>query len=199
MNTTPKSSYDEWLGTTVYDATGDKIGDITDIYLDDVSGQPEWMTISTGWFGSKEQFVPIAGTSNHEGGFRIEYTTDQIKAAPSIDTDQDHLDPDEERRLYAHYGLDFDGADHEATYGGRARVDDGYDYSDTRAETGAAATGDTISPTRSDDVLDVDREAGRVRVRRYVVANDGDVAVPVTRKVARIVREPGTGHRATER
>lgn len=189
-----KTRYEDWIGTTVYDSTGDKLGDITDVYYDDITGQPEWMTVSTGWFGTSEHFVPISGTRQHEDGFRTEYTKDQIKDAPRIDTDQDHLDATEERRLYDHYGLDYDAADHETAYGGRERADEGYDYTDQRAQHDSATHADTV--TRSEEELTVDkrqRESGRVRLHKYVVTEDVDMKVPVRRQVARIVREPATG------
>jgi len=180
----PTTTHTDWIGTTVYDSSADKIGDITDIYLDNVSGQPEWMTVSTGWFGTKEQFIPIAGTSRHEDGLKIGYAEATVKDAPSIDTDQDYLDPDEERRLYAHYGFDYDTTDHAKTFGGRERADDGYSYDD-RTEV-----------TLAEEQLAIDKvatEAGRIRLRKYVVTEDVDLTVPVRKQVARIVRTPAEG------
>jgi hypothetical protein len=83
----------------------------------------------------------------HEDGFRTEYTKDQIKDAPRIDTDQEHLDATEERRLYDHYGMNYDATDHESTYGGRARADEGYDYT-----ISARATIPMHTPTRRSPV-----------------------------------------------
>jgi uncharacterized protein (TIGR02271 family) len=191
-----KTRYEDWIGTTVYDRSGDKLGDITDVYYDDDTGQPEWMTVSTGWFGTSEHFVPISGTRPHEDGFGTEFTKDQIKDAPRIDTDQDHLDATEERRLYDHYGLRYDATDHEGTYGGRDRVDEGYDYTDQRGRHDATAHGDTTAVTRAEEQLAVEkrqREGGRVRLHKYVVTEDVDLKVPVKRQVARIVREPVRG------
>jgi len=188
------STHIDWLGATVFDSTGDKIGDITDIYMDDATGQPEWLTVSTGWFGTKEQFVPIAGSKRGaEGGLVVPYTTDQIKDAPSIDTDEDHLSAEEESRLYGHYGLNFNALDHEATYGGRERADEGFEFHDTRA---AHAASDHAEMTRSEEQLAVDKVeqgAGRVRLHKYVVTDDVEFTVPVKRQVARIVRTDATG------
>ena len=188
-----KLTHVDWLGTSVYDLTGDKIGDISDIYFDDITGQPEWLTVSTGWFGTRRQFVPIAGSTPIDGGLGVSYTTDLIKDAPSIDADQEHLDAPEERRLYDHYGLNYDATDHEAAYGGRERADDGYDYTDTRD---SHARVEQASVTRSEEQLNIDkvaREAGRVRLHKYVVTEDVEVTVPVKRQVARIVRTAATG------
>ena len=188
-NQTPETStYEAWIGADVYDSAGDKIGSIDQIYLDDKSGQPEWLTVSTGWFGTSTQFVPIAGSSRHDEGLKVPYTTDHVKDAPAVDADQ-HLDADEERRLYVHYGFDHDTDDHEVAYGGRERADEGYEYADTRS------TGDA-NVTLSEEQLAVDkvqREAGAVRLRKYVVTEDVNVTVPVKKQVARIVRTDATG------
>ena len=47
-------------GATVRTSQGDKIGKVAQVYLDDQTGQPEWVTVRTGLFGTKESFVPLA-------------------------------------------------------------------------------------------------------------------------------------------
>lgn len=182
----------DWIGADLYDSNGDKIGTIENIYLDDQSGQPEWLTVSTGWFGTSTQFVPIAGTTAHDDGVKVPYSTDHIKDAPSVDADE-HLDAGEERRLYDHYEMSYDAADHGSAYGGRERADEGYEYADTHDR--GTGTGDA-EVTLSEEQLAVDkteREAGRVRLRKYTVSEDVNVTVPVKKQVARIVREPAAG------
>ena len=56
------STYDGWIGRDAYDADGDKVGEITDIYYDDATGRPEWVAVKTGLFGMKRTFVPIHGS-----------------------------------------------------------------------------------------------------------------------------------------
>jgi sporulation protein YlmC with PRC-barrel domain len=46
------------IGQDVYDEAGEKIGSASEVYLDDETGQPEWVTVRTGLFGTKESFVP---------------------------------------------------------------------------------------------------------------------------------------------
>ena len=48
------------MGSTVRDSAGDKIGKVGQVYLDDTTGQPEWVTVRTGLFGTRESFVPLA-------------------------------------------------------------------------------------------------------------------------------------------
>jgi len=180
----------DWIDRTVYDRADNKLGDVSDVYYDDVTGRPEWMTVSTGWFGTAKQFVPIAGTSTHGDDLKIDYAEDLVKDAPSIDTDA-HLDADQERKLYAHYGIDYN-ADPEtldASLRERPRADEGFGYSDTRES-------DAASVVRAEEQVAVDKvqaEAGRVRLRKYVVTEDVNFTVPVRTEVAKVVREPIEG------
>ncbi len=51
---------DALFGTTVYDKDGDKIGKVDEVYLDNASGQPEWVSVKTGLFGSSLSLIPLA-------------------------------------------------------------------------------------------------------------------------------------------
>jgi uncharacterized protein (TIGR02271 family) len=92
------------IGQDVYDASGDKIGSASEVYLDDESGQPEWVTVKTGLFGTKESFVPIRDADLTDDGVRVPVSKDQVKDAPKIDA-EGHLSPQEEQELYRYYGL----------------------------------------------------------------------------------------------
>jgi sporulation protein YlmC with PRC-barrel domain len=92
------------IGKDVYDQSGDKIGSASEVYLDDESGQPEWVTVRTGLFGTKESFVPIRDADLTDNGVRVSVSKDKVKDAPKIDTDG-HLSPQEEQELYRYYGL----------------------------------------------------------------------------------------------
>ena len=52
-------------GTTVYGTDGEKIGRAGQVYVDDQSGEPEWVTVNTGLFGTNETFVPAAQRRAH--------------------------------------------------------------------------------------------------------------------------------------
>src|SRR4051794_24588383 len=92
------------IGQDVYDASGQKIGSASEVYLDDESGQPEWVTVKTGLFGTKESFVPIRDADLTDNGVRVPVSKDQVKDAPKVDADG-HLSPQEEQELYQYYGL----------------------------------------------------------------------------------------------
>jgi uncharacterized protein (TIGR02271 family) len=92
------------IGKDVYDQSGDKIGSASEVYLDDDSGQPEWVTVRTGLFGTKESFVPLRDADLTDEGLRVPVSKSQVKDAPKIDT-EGHLSPQEEQELYRYYGL----------------------------------------------------------------------------------------------
>lgn len=105
-----KESLDGFYGTIVYDSSGDKVGKTGDIYLDDNTDEPTFATVATGLFGNSESFVPLRGTRPDGRELHVEFTKDQIKAAPRVEPGRE-LTADEEDRLYEHYQLDGDGTD----------------------------------------------------------------------------------------
>ena len=176
-----------WHGRAMLDRDGNRIGTIDTIYLDDQTGQPEWAVVNTGLFGTKASFVPLAQASEAGGDVRVPYDKQLVKDAPRIDADQ-HLSEAEERRLWRHYGLDYDATDRDVTArrhaSGRGPV--GRDTSGPRTDD---------AMTRSEEELRVgtaQRERGRVRLRKYVTTEQVEQTVPVRREKARLEREPIT-------
>jgi len=95
----------EIVGTTVTGSDG-KIGEVGQVFLDDQTAAPEWVTVRTGLFGTKVSLVPIAeATMSDDGGLTVPYSKSIVKDAPRIDVAGD-LSPDEEANLYRYYGLD---------------------------------------------------------------------------------------------
>src|SRR3954454_19905962 len=189
---------------------GTKIGGVGQVYLDDQTGEPTWVTVKTGLFGTHESFVPLEGASLEGHDFRVSYAKDQVKDAPRT-ADDGSLTPEEEDRLYAYYGLADTGAadvstgtrtdDTVGTGVGTGVVDEGR-TSTTTGTSGAGQVGhDTSGPTtddamtRSEERLQVgtqSREAGRARLRKYVVTENVTQTVPVSREEVRLEREPIT-------
>jgi PRC-barrel domain len=95
-----------WQGRTMVDPAGDKLGTIDAIYLDDDTGQPEWATVTTGLFGTKTIFVPLAQAQSTGDSVQVPYHKDQVTDAPKVDADG-QLSQGEEAELYRHYGLDY--------------------------------------------------------------------------------------------
>ncbi|MFF8783500.1 PRC-barrel domain-containing protein [Streptomyces sp. NPDC015125] len=91
-------------GLQVVDADGTKVGKVQQVYRDDATNDPEWVTVRTGLFGMKEAFIPLAGARRTGDELHVPHAKETIKAAPRIDADG-HLDPSEEDELYRHYGM----------------------------------------------------------------------------------------------
>ncbi|MBN2624607.1 MAG: PRC and DUF2382 domain-containing protein [Acidimicrobiales bacterium] len=185
--TVKQSELAGWIGHTLVDDHGDKIGKITDLYADEATGEPEWIAVKTGRIGSKLNFVPLAGAEPSGDDLQVPYDSDMVKHAPEADPDG-RLSQEEEARLYGHYGMT---------------------YSTERSPSGLPETGraggpvgrDTSGPTtddamtRSEEELRVGRESketGRARLHKYVVTEEETRTVPVTKEKVRVEREPIT-------
>ena len=57
-------SPDVFIGRTAVDPDGNKIGSVGQVYVNDQSGVPDWITVNTGLFGMRENFVPLQGSSS---------------------------------------------------------------------------------------------------------------------------------------
>ncbi|WP_329180827.1 PRC and DUF2382 domain-containing protein [Streptomyces sp. NBC_01477] len=98
------------VGHPVHDAEGKKVGDAKHMYLDDSSGNPEWVTVKTGFFGSNETFVPTRSARLVQDHLEVPYPKEKIKGAPNVDIDSGgHLSVEEEQHLYRYYGIERTG------------------------------------------------------------------------------------------
>jgi stress response protein YsnF len=159
---------------------GERVGSIGEIYVDDVTGDPDWVTVKTGLFGSAETFVPLDAARIEGSDLVVPYAKDLIKDAPRVEEDGS-LSPQEEQVLYRHYSVG-------GTYGHDDAV---RDASGERAGRSDPTT-DTAM-TRSEERLVVgthQREAGRARLRKHVVTERVTEVVLVRHEEVRVTREP---------
>jgi len=193
------------IGKTVYSGEGDKIGKVGQVFLDDQTGRPEFLTVNTGLFGSSESFVPVEGASIDGDNVSVPYGKDKVKDAPRVDLDGNHLAESDERRLYEYYGRGYDAG----TSNGSPDAAAGQNLGDRdMAYAGQQQTGrqqseghDTSGPntddamTRSEEHLNVgtaSQAAGRARLRKYVTTENETVTVPVKKERAVLESEPVT-------
>ncbi|HLM65834.1 MAG TPA: PRC and DUF2382 domain-containing protein [Acidimicrobiales bacterium] len=197
--TTNPNELTAWIGHTLVDENGDKIGKIVDIYADEATGQPEWIAVNTGRFGTNISFVPLAGAVARGDDLQVPFPGKHVSDAPNAKADG-QLSQEEESRLYRHYGMDYSDArsDSGLPQGGTQA---GYDDTDTSRRKWDTTGYDTSGPTtddamtRSEEELRVGterQEAGRVRLRKYVVTENETRTVPVSREEVRVEREPIT-------
>jgi uncharacterized protein (TIGR02271 family) len=178
-------------GTDVYGTDGDKIGSVGQVYLDAQSGDPEWVTVKTGLFGTKETFVPLRDASVNGDRVTVAYGKDQVKDAPRVDADGP-LTNDQENELYTFYGVSATGSN---GYQSDSLQSDGYQNRDATGRDDAGYAGGENAMTRSEERLVADtrtEQAGKARLRKYVVTEQQQVTVPVEHEEVRLEREPIT-------
>ncbi|MGS0684564.1 DUF2382 domain-containing protein [Nakamurella sp. GG22] len=184
---------DRYIGRNAVDPQGNKIGSVGQVYLNDETGEPDWITVNTGLFGMKENFAPLAGSSFNGEDLVLPFDKDVVKNSPDV-ADASHLDADEQQSLYAHY---------QQYLGTGSGAAGSYDRTTTTGDTGyqRGEGYDTSGPntddamTRSEEQLRVGTEqvqTGRARLRKYIVTEQQTVQVPVSREEIRVEREPIT-------
>jgi uncharacterized protein (TIGR02271 family) len=199
---------------TVYGSDGDKIGSVGQVYLDDRTNEPTFVTVKTGLFGTRETFIPVSQATQTQDGLQVPFDKAFVKDAPNVDADGS-ITPEEERRIYEYYSLDYaagpgitggtfdDTGD--AGAGGRRNADTDVDLdrdlntrgSDPDGGISTTGTGDVGTDRESvvvrDEQLDVGtevRETGRVRLRKHTYTDTETVEVPVSREEVVVEREP---------
>jgi hypothetical protein len=89
----------------VADKDGFAIGKIGEIYTDNDTGQPRWVTVQTGWFGTHESFVPLDHAVVTADEIRVPFGQDVIKGAPHNEVGAPLAEQDEDE-LYRYYSID---------------------------------------------------------------------------------------------
>ncbi|WP_433505545.1 DUF2382 domain-containing protein [Pseudonocardia halophobica] len=195
------------FGMTVTGRQGEKLGKVDGLFLDNDTQRPEWAAVRTGLFGTHVSLVPLATAEMAGDKLRVPFDKDALRNAPHHDPDRE-LSAEDEKSLFEHYGVSYGGSSVTAQTEGGQVADTG------RGEGRAATTGrrrteddgargavghDTSGPTtddamtRSEERMRVGTEtteAGRARLRKYVVTEQVTQTVPVSHEEVRIEREP---------
>ncbi|WP_202638417.1 DUF2382 domain-containing protein [Bailinhaonella thermotolerans] len=203
---TTESQVQELIGSDVIGSDGERIGAIGQVYLDDSTGRPEWVTVRTGMFGKRESFVPLAQARRAGNELHVPYTKNKVKDAPNVEADE-RLSEQEEANLYRHYGISQaqvptqpgmpgTGTTSRETAGagaggpGRHAAPGGPD----QRSRGQAPTGrvqDEAAMTAAEERLRVGKErqeAGHVRLRKWVETEEADRKVQLTHQEAVVER-----------
>jgi uncharacterized protein (TIGR02271 family) len=199
---------DRYVGATAYDPAGNKIGKIKELFIDARTKEPRWVAVNTGFLGTSESLVPMAGAQHNGDSVTVAVDKDRVKDAPHFDGG-DRISPRQESELARHYQLQ--GAQSQPStgkheLGGTAagtqagpdlhardhgRAADSRPSGTSGPTSGAGGTGGDM--IRSEERLDVGTEraeAGTVRLVKYVVTEQKTVDVPVTHEEVRVEREP---------
>jgi uncharacterized protein (TIGR02271 family) len=184
---------DSLFGATVTGRDGGKIGKVEEVYLDNASGQPEWVSVKTGLFGSNVSLIPLSAATLSGDALTVPFDKAMVKDAPHHDPAAELSESDEDD-LYRYYSVtDTSGSSQHATGSVGGETD--------RLRTATGAGHDTSGPntdnamTRSKEELRVGtetREAGRARLRKYITSETVTRSVPVSHEEVVVRREPIT-------
>lgn len=88
--------------SAVYGPGDERVGKVGQVYIDDQSQEPNWVTVKMGLFGTKEYFLPLDEAVLDGKRLIVPYSKETITSAPSTEIDQ-NLSPAEEDVLYNYY------------------------------------------------------------------------------------------------
>lgn len=166
---------------------GEQIGKVGQVFTDDRTGRPDWVTVRTGWFGTRESFVPLDHAVLNGEQVRVPYDKDMVKGAPHYEVG-DSLTEKEEDDLHRYYGMaetaPVTGAQRNATAPSTAGL--------SVAEGMDDGSGDTTTIVRSEEQLHVGTkpvEGRRARLHKFVVTEQQTVTLPVSHDQVRLIRE----------
>jgi uncharacterized protein (TIGR02271 family) len=217
---------DRFAGYEVYDRSGEKIGKVDDLFVDQTD-QPEYIGVKMGFLGTRSTLIPWEAVSaTDDEGRAITVATDKetAKNGPTFDDDRE-ITPEFEDEVYSYYDLSRSSStDSSGSYGSyyseesteAGTVGAGMTMGDT--ETGEfrehSATDEGVDQSRGDDLEDEDelrvkrseeelaagtreREAGQLKVRKRVRTDRQRIEVPTRHEEVSVERVPVDGE-ATE-
>ncbi|MDO5669340.1 MAG: PRC-barrel domain-containing protein [Corynebacterium sp.] len=98
---------------TAYDRDGEKLGSVKEVYVNDSTGQPDFVEVGHGLFGMSSSIVPLRGHRLDGENLQLAFSKDRIQDAPNI-SDDAHLSEEDHATIYRHFGLD--GTPNETEY-----------------------------------------------------------------------------------
>lgn len=130
---------DRLVGADAVDASRDRIGEVSQVYVDAESDKPTWVSVRLGLLSGAEVLVPLEHADWDERTLHVAVSRDAAREAPQIEMDEP-LTTQHQERLYSHYGIPSER--HPRSDAGLLAVEDGdvcYSRRDVDADADAAA------------------------------------------------------------
>jgi len=209
---------DQYASYTVVDRSGEKIGKVDDLFLDE-NDQPEYFGVKMGFLGTSSTLIPADITTvDEERGFvEVSQSKDSVKNGPAFDDDRE-ITPEYENEVRSYYGLGTaSAAEDRGTYANYSSVDPGAvgpgmreGDTETGEFRGHAEEDEGVAQTSGSDLEDEDelrvqrteeelaagtreREAGQLKVRKRVRTDRERIEVPTRHEVVSVERVPVEG------
>lgn len=169
--------------STVFGTDGEKIGKVGELYLDAQTGEPTFVTVNTGFFGTNESFIPVDKARYAGEEIHVPYTKEFVKDAPNIAEDGE-LSPAEEQRLYEYYSLTSGTATAGTATAGVANTERPAADAHAAQATATAENGDVVAHEERLNVGTATSatQTGQVRLRKVVRTETETVEVPVRKE-----------------
>ena len=203
---------DRFAGYTVYDQSGEKIGKVDDLFVDE-NDQPEYIGVKMGFFGTSSTLIPmdVVTADDQNQSLTVSQPKSTVKDGPHFDDDHE-ITPEYEQQVRQYYGLTgtgtTEGRGGYGDYHGDETVGAGMAMGDTESGEfrGDASEPEGVREPGSDlddrDELRVqrteeelragtrEREAGAMRVRKRVRTDREQIRVPKRREEVHVERVP---------
>ena len=95
---------EDLANATAFDVDGDKVGGVKDVYVNDTTGQPDFVSVNHGLFGGGDSIVPLRGHTLRDGELHLAFPKERIEDAPDLD-ENGHLTTEDQDAFYRHYSL----------------------------------------------------------------------------------------------
>jgi uncharacterized protein (TIGR02271 family) len=218
---------DRFAGYEVYDRSGEKIGKVDDLFVDEAD-RPEYIGVKMGFLGTRSTLIPweaVSSTDDEGKAITVATDKDTAKDGPAFDDDRE-ITPEFENEVHSYYGLGrsteeqgaysdyYDGETNGVAGNGTAGPgmtmgdrEGGRFYEHTPGAEGVSGEGredledeDELRVQRSEEELRAgtrEREAGALRVRKRVRTDREQIEVPTRHEEVSVERVPVSGE-ATE-
>jgi hypothetical protein len=189
-----------WRKKTLIDREGAPLGHIVHIYLDQVTGEPEWALIAPAQ-GGRQVFVPLVDAAEREDQIGVPVGRALVSDAPAVRPGR-QLSKEASARLHGHYGgapeLRWGSARRMPGGGPPARLRQGLDWARERVPSPAAAgsprTRRLLAAAAASSVA-----GGLVLVRRRRRQRPSGLAAAIGRAVGSVLAVPAGALRRRRR
>jgi stress response protein YsnF/sporulation protein YlmC with PRC-barrel domain len=194
------------FGYDVNDTSGNKVGKVDNVWVDDATNELEFVGVKTGWLVGKTHVIPVANAQISDGSLQVPFDEDTIKNAPSFSGDAE-LSPEQEDDIYSYYSESRSTSESPSGLTADAGADSSSDNTDMSSDDYATVnaggtdynrdnTHDDQSVTLHEEELEVGKrqvEADQVRLRKVVHNEHREGPVELQREEVEIERVPATG------
>src|SRR6185503_3609061 len=95
----------DWHELDVVSSDGAPVGKLIDVYVNNDTGDAEFLLVASGFLHNRLHLAPADGATRSDDTVTLGVTKEAVDHAPHIAADDD-LTSEEERQLYAHYGIE---------------------------------------------------------------------------------------------